>query len=128
MASIQKFMGVEIDDVEVVMAVLNGLSDEFGYIIMVLHVLGEESLSIDFFKWEYFEEEQRNLLRKSTSSTDSIPFRTNAETNNNQTRHKCTSCKRKRHNVNRSWKSVRIFAKPISSTWKMKLNKNRTRY
>ncbi len=60
-ASAEKSMGVEIDDKEMAMAVLNGLPERFNNIVSALDALGNENknFSLEFVK--------RSLLQKRTA-------------------------------------------------------------
>ncbi len=50
-------MGVDIDDKEMAMAVLNGLPERFNSLISALDALGneDEAFSLDFVKRRYFK-------------------------------------------------------------------------
>ncbi len=52
LASALKSMGVDIDDKEISMAVLNGLPERFNSLISALDALGneDEAFSLDFFQ------------------------------------------------------------------------------
>ncbi len=58
-------MGVDIDDKEMAMAVLNGLPERFNSLISELDALGneDEAFSLDFVKSRLLQEEQRIEMR-----------------------------------------------------------------
>lgn len=70
---------------------------------MTSDALGEERLLADLVKGGLFQEEQRNILRKSSSSTESVPLPMTVETDNNQKDYQCSYCKRREHKVNYRW-------------------------
>ncbi len=61
-------MGVEIDDKEMDMAVLNGLPKRFNNLISALDALGNENetFSLEFVKSRLLQEEQRINMRLET--------------------------------------------------------------
>ncbi len=62
LASTLRSMGVEVDDKEMAMAVLNGLPERFNILISALDALGNENetFSLEFVKSRLLQEEQRN--------------------------------------------------------------------
>ncbi len=73
LASTLKSMGVDIDDKEMAMTVLNGLPARFNSLISALDAFGneDEAFSLDFVKSRLLQEEQRIEMRTRASSTKS---------------------------------------------------------
>lgn len=49
---------------------LNGLQEEFDYVITSLHALGEQSLFVNLLESRLFQEERKSILEKIPSSTN----------------------------------------------------------
>eukprot|EP00171_Calliarthron_tuberculosum_P021821 IDg21821t1 len=69
LATTLKNMGIDIDDNEMAMALLNGLPDRFDSIISVMDALGKEDkiFTFEFVKSRLLQDEQRTDMRVQTS-------------------------------------------------------------
>lgn len=76
LACVLKSKGIEIDDAEVAGAMLSGLLEKFDFIITALDALGKESLAVGLVESNLLQMEQRNMLRKSSDSLQSVLFYT----------------------------------------------------
>lgn len=105
LASTLKSMGVEIDDKEMAMAVLNGLPERFNNLISALDALGNEdsTFSLEFVKSRLLQEEQRIRMRENASNTKSEASALLA--NRRKTAyHKCGHCGKEGHPSERCYK------------------------
>ncbi len=71
LASTLKSIGVEIDDKELAMAVLNGLPERFDSLICALDALGNENdtFTLEFMKSRLLQEEQRMKMRMEATTS-----------------------------------------------------------
>lgn len=101
LSTILKSMNVQIENEEVVMAVLNGLPKQYDNIITALDALGSEStFSLEFVKSRLLQEEQRNNIRGAASGETALVQRPRPPPRQTL---KCTHCGRKGHTESRCW-------------------------
>lgn len=102
LSTILKSMGVQVDDEEVAMAVLNGLPTTYGNIITALDALGDDSkFTLEFVKSRLLQEEQRNNMRTDIVKAEAA-FLHRPQYRNRNTQ-KCHHCGRKGHTEDRCW-------------------------
>ena len=96
LAAILTPMNVEIDDKEIVMAVLNGLPARFEILIVALDALGSEDkmFSLEFVKSRLLQEEQRAEMKDKpfSSSKESALMNRVPSTGRPSRDMHCTNC------------------------------------
>ena len=105
LASILKSMGVEVDDKEMGMAVLNGLPPRYDSLIVALDALGNEDkiFTLDFVKSRLLQEEQRSNMRDLDEVTKTNAALVNQPRNYGRPIYQCTNCGRNGHTAQRCW-------------------------
>ena len=121
-----KSMKVDIDDKEIAMAVLNGLSARFESLIVALDALGnkDEMLSLDFLKSRLLQDEQRAEMKgnNSVSSKDSAFINRAPGTGRN---YHCTNCNPPGHTAPYCWrKDINGRRPPPPSNYKPRKNQD----
>ncbi len=111
-------MGVDIDDKEMAIAVLNGLLGRFNSLINALDALGneDEAFSLDFVKSSLLQEEQRIEMRtraSNTKSETSALFSTRGK--NRPAYHNCGNCGKAGHPSQRCWEK---FPELAPESWR----------
>lgn len=101
LGSTPKSMGVDIDDQEMAMAVLNGLQSKYENIITALDAVGNDSdcFSLDLVKSRLLQEEQRSKLQTHSTPDNAAllsSYRPPAA-NGHRNSFKCTHCGRAGH-------------------------------
>ena len=104
LASTLKSMNVHIDDIEMALAVLNGLPERFGSLISALDALGndDDTFSLDLVKSRLLQEEQRMDMRAKASH---IKLETSALIASNSRRPvpHCGHCSKRGHVSSKCW-------------------------
>ncbi len=124
LASTLKSMGVEIDDKEMAMAVLNGLPERFNNLISALDALGNENetFSLELVKSRLLQEEQRINMRLETSrmKTEASTL-VSARRSRQFSYHKCSDCGKDGHPSERCWE---MFPDLAQESWKTRKKKS----
>jgi hypothetical protein len=104
-------MGVEIDDNEMAMALLNGLPDRFDGLISALDALGNEDkiFTFEFVKSRLLQEEQRADMRMQISIVKSeaaalVAHDHSESCSSCRKSPKCEHCGMLGHSIDRCWK------------------------
>ena len=107
LASILKSMGVDVDDQETAMAVLNGLPPRYDSLIVALDALGNEDrlFTLDFVKSRLLQEEQRSNMREleEVSRPNAALFNRSQNIGKTRSSYHCTNCGRNGHTAQRCW-------------------------
>ena len=107
MATVLTSMGVNIDDKEMAMAVLNGLPSSFQTLITALDAIGDEDPTFTFDKVRslLLQEERRAAIQKprGSSSDTAALVSTSGKPPGNINRKKCTHCGRTNHTEPYCW-------------------------
>ena len=105
LASILKSMGVEIDEKEMGMAVLNGLPARYDSLIVALDALGNEDkiFTLDFVKSRLLQEEQRSHMRDLNEVTKANAALVNQPRSQGRPIYQCTNCGRNGHTAQKCW-------------------------
>ena len=119
-----KSMGVDIDDKEMAMAVLNGLPDRFDNLISALDALGNEdsAFCLEFVKSRLLQEEQRMKSRSDAATLKSeASALLTARRNSQSYQQKCNHCGKVNHTDDRCYIKHPELAPPY---WEHIRNKN----
>lgn len=125
MATVLSAMGVDIDDKEMAMAVLNGLPSSFQTLITALDAIGDEDPTFTFDKVRSLllqEERRAAILKPGSSSTDTAALFSKSGKQSGNNRKKCTHCGRTNHTEPYCWQKYgrpsrsRSNNKPRTST------------
>ena len=106
MATVLSAMGVDIDDKEMAMAVLNGLPSSFQTLITALDAIGDEDPTFTFDKVRSLllqEERRAAILKPGSSSTDTAALLSKSGKQFGNNRKKCTHCGRTNHTEPYCW-------------------------
>lgn len=102
LSSTLKSMGVDVDDKELAMTVLNGLPSTYDYIITALDAVGDDSkFTFDLVKSRLLQEEQRNDMRGDVERSEAALVNSSANAAFMRGRLNCTHCHRDGHTEDR---------------------------
>ena len=111
LASTLKSMGIDVDEKEVAMAVLNGLPPQYENLIVALDALGNEDklFTLEYVKSRLLQEDERASMRNSdtpnTASSALLSYGNRSNTKHN-TQNKdmlCSNCGHTGHTAPRCW-------------------------
>jgi len=119
MASVLESMGVDIDDKEMAMAVLNGLPKSFRTLITALDAIGDDdpSFTFDKVRSRLLQEERRSIMLTSSrpASQSSALINQSPRPGRGLNRKHCTHCNKTNHTEPYCWEK---YGRPTASRGK----------